>query len=39
MKVKIAVTDANIFIDLHDLGLTKYFFNLELEKYLFQYYA
>lgn len=31
MKVKIAVTDANIFIDLYDLGLTKYFFNLELE--------
>jgi rRNA-processing protein FCF1 len=31
MKVKIAVTDANIFIDLFDLGLTKSFFNLELE--------
>ncbi len=31
MKVKIAVTDANIFIDLYDLGLTKPFFNLELE--------
>lgn len=31
MKVKIAVTDANIFIDLYDLGLTKYFFNLDLE--------
>jgi rRNA-processing protein FCF1 len=31
MKVKIAVTDANIFIDLYDLGLTKSFFNLELE--------
>lgn len=31
MKIKIAVTDANIFIDLYDLGLTKSFFNLELE--------
>lgn len=31
MKVKIAVTDANIFIDLYDLGLLKSFFNLELE--------
>ncbi len=31
MKVKIAVTDANIFIDLFDLGLMKYFFNLEFE--------
>lgn len=31
MKVKIAVTDANIFIDLYDLELTKSFFNLELE--------
>ena len=31
MKVKFAVTDANIFIDLYDLGLTKSFFNLELE--------
>lgn len=31
MKVKIAVTDANIFIDLYDLGLTKYFFSLDLE--------
>ncbi len=31
MKVKIAVTDANIFIDLYDLGLTKSFFNLEIE--------
>lgn len=31
MKVKIAVTDANIFIDLYDLGLTNSFFNLELE--------
>lgn len=31
MKVKIAVTDANIFIDLYDLGLTNSFFNLDLE--------
>ena len=31
MKVKIAVTDANIFIDLYDIGLTKSFFNFELE--------
>lgn len=31
MKVKIAVTDANIFIDLYDLGLTKPFFSLEFE--------
>ncbi len=31
MKVKIAITDANIFIDLYDLGLTNYFFNLELD--------
>lgn len=31
MKVKIAVTDANIFIDLYDLGFTNSFFNLELE--------
>jgi len=31
MKIKIAVTDANIFIDLYDLGLTKSFFNLEME--------
>jgi rRNA-processing protein FCF1 len=31
MKLKIAVTDANIFIDLYDLGLTNMFFNLELE--------
>jgi len=31
MKVKVAVTDACIFIDLHDLGLTNSFFNLELE--------
>ncbi|HCC51541.1 MAG TPA: hypothetical protein DEQ30_05340 [Porphyromonadaceae bacterium] len=31
MKVKVAVTDACIFIDLHDLGLTNSFFNLDLE--------
>lgn len=31
MKLKIAVTDANIFIDLYDLGLTNSFFNLDLE--------
>jgi rRNA-processing protein FCF1 len=31
MKIKIAVTDANIFIDLHDLELTNSFFNLEFE--------
>ena len=31
MKILIAVTDANIFIDLYDLGLTNSFFNLELE--------
>lgn len=31
MEVKIAVTDANIFIDLYDLGLTRSFFNLEFE--------
>jgi rRNA-processing protein FCF1 len=31
MKVKIAITDANIFIDLYDLVLTKTFFNLEFE--------
>ena len=31
MEVKIAVTDAKIFIDLYDLGLTKSFFNLEFE--------
>ncbi|MCK9234366.1 MAG: hypothetical protein WCR58_10810 [Bacteroidales bacterium] len=31
MRIKVAVTDANIFIDLYDLGLTKSFFNLELE--------
>lgn len=31
MKVKIAVTDANIFIDLYNLGLTQSFFSLEFE--------
>lgn len=31
MKLKTAVTDANIFIDLYDLGLTNIFFNLDLE--------
>ena len=31
MGIKVAVTDACIFIDLHDLGLTNSFFNLELE--------
>lgn len=31
MKIKIAVTDACIFIDLYDLGLIIPFFNLELE--------
>lgn len=31
MKVKIAVTDANIFIDLYDLELVNYFFTLNLE--------
>jgi hypothetical protein len=32
MEIKIAVTDACIFIDLHDLGLVaKSFFNLEIE--------
>jgi hypothetical protein len=31
MKIKIAVTDACIFIDLYDLGLIASFFNLELE--------
>ena len=31
MKIKVAVTDACIFIDLHDLGLTNLFFNLDLE--------
>lgn len=31
MNIKIAVTDACIFIDLHDLGLVTPFFNLELE--------
>lgn len=31
MKLKIAVTDACIFIDLYDLGLVNAFFQLELE--------
>ncbi len=31
MKIIIAVTDANIFIDLYYLGLTNSFFNLDLE--------
>ncbi|HHU48002.1 MAG TPA: hypothetical protein PLL08_05370 [Bacteroidales bacterium] len=31
MKLKVAVTDANIFIDLYDLRLLESFFNLELE--------
>ena len=31
MKIKITVTDACIFIDLHDLELTKLFFNLDIE--------
>lgn len=31
MKVRIAVTDACIFIDLYDLGLVSSFFSLELE--------
>jgi rRNA maturation endonuclease Nob1 len=31
MRLKIAVTDACIFIDLYDLGLVHVFFNLELE--------
>lgn len=31
MKVKVAVTDACIFIDLYDLGLINSFFNLNLE--------
>ncbi|BDQ12740.1 PIN domain-containing protein [Sediminibacterium sp. TEGAF015] len=31
MKLKTAVTDANIFIDLYDLGLINIFFNLDLE--------
>lgn len=31
MKIKIAVTDACIFIDLYDLGLVNSFFDLELE--------
>lgn len=31
MKVKVAITDACIFIDLYDLELTNSFFNLDLE--------
>jgi rRNA-processing protein FCF1 len=31
MEIKIAVTDACIFIDLYDLGLVASFFNLEIE--------
>lgn len=31
MKLKVAVADACVFIDLHDLELTNSFFNLELE--------
>lgn len=31
MKIKIAVTDACIFIDLYDLGLVASFFNLDIE--------
>lgn len=31
MKIKVAVTDACIFIDLHDLGLIASFFNLDIE--------
>lgn len=31
MKIKVAVTDACIFIDLYDLGLINSFFNLDLE--------
>ena len=31
MKIKIAVTDACIFIDLCDLGLVAYFFDLNIE--------
>ena len=31
MKMKVAVTDACIFIDLYDLGLVSSFFNLEIE--------
>ncbi len=31
MEIKIAVTDAFIFIDLYDLGLVASFFNLEIE--------
>jgi rRNA-processing protein FCF1 len=31
MKMTIAITDANIFIDLHELSLTPAFFNLTLD--------
>jgi len=31
MEIKIAVTDACIFIDLYDLGLVASFFNIEIE--------
>jgi hypothetical protein len=31
MKIKVAVTDACIFIDLYELGLTNSFFALDLE--------
>lgn len=31
MKIKIAITDACIFIDLYDLGLVASFFGLEIE--------
>jgi len=31
MKIKVVVTDACIFIDLYELGLTNSFFNLNLE--------
>ena len=31
MKLRIAVTDACIFIDLYDLGLVNAFFQLEIE--------
>jgi rRNA-processing protein FCF1 len=31
MKIKIVITDACIFIDLYDLGLTNSFFNLDLD--------
>ena len=31
MKIKIAITDANIFIDLYDLELINHFFSLDIE--------